>query len=155
MTVTTGVAITSLPAATLPLTGTEAIPLMQGGVAKQAPPSAFGGSGAVSLTTTVPVALAAGDNNNLLVVGLAAANRLLCTPAGDANLSGIQGGAEGQLLLVQNLSAVFSITLLNESGLSVAGNRIVGSFGGDVFIPPLGAALLLRDLANVNRWVKT
>lgn len=37
--------ISGLPAATLPLGGTEAVPLVQSGITKQAPASAFGGGG--------------------------------------------------------------------------------------------------------------
>src|SRR5215831_16834094 len=37
--------ISHLPPATVPLAGTETVPLVQGGVTKQAPASAFGGGG--------------------------------------------------------------------------------------------------------------
>lgn len=42
------VKISALPAASLPLSGTEAIPLVQAGVTSQAPASAFGGGGGSS-----------------------------------------------------------------------------------------------------------
>lgn len=150
----TPVPISSLGAAAA-LDGSELVPVVQGGVTVQTTTQDIadlgGGSDLLALTLTAAAAIAAGTTNDL-GTNITNANRLLLTPAGDAVLTGMAGGAEGQILVFQNLSAVFSITLTTEDVGSAAGNRFVNN--GDTFIPPRGSAAFMRDLANVNRWVK-
>lgn len=151
---TQGIPLSQLPAATLPLTGTELTVVVQGGQMKRAPASSVGASGIAALvrwTLTAAAAVPAGVTNDL-GTDITNANRLLVTPAGDATITGLAGGAEGQIVVVQNLSAVFLLTLPQESVLSAAGNR--WAVNGDLIIPPRCGAAFMRDLANVNRWVK-
>ena len=144
---------TELPDATLPLTGAEILALVQGSVSKQATVADIGGSSPVAVfwTGVAVAALAAGDNNNL-ITDISVASRLAVTLAADANLTGKAGGSDGKLLHIQNRDAVDVLTIITESGLSLAANRF--AINGDLIVPPLCGALFLYD-GTISRWVKT
>lgn len=146
MTVATGVAISQLPAATLPLTGSEELALVQGGITKRAPSSAVSGAG-----EAIEVALVAGANNNVLADGIDAASRVAFLPAGDCTVSGVQGGVDGMRRMFVNRSASFTIVMLAET-TSAAANRLASN--GDFILPPLCGAEYVYDGEN-ERWVKT
>lgn len=147
-----GVKISALPEATTPLTGAELVAVVQGGITRQATAADLGSSGGtIAWTGIANGVLAAGANNNL-GTDISTAARLRLTPAGDADLSGLQGGENGKLLFIQNMSAAFTITILAESGLSAAANRF--AINGDLTVPPRCGALFIYD-TTLNRWVKS
>lgn len=147
----TPVPISNLGAATTPLVGDELVPLVQGGVTKQAPASAFGGSnGAIVWGGLAQANLSAGQNDNLNV-DLSSAARLELTPAGDADLTGLDGGEDGKLVHIVNVDAANVITILVESLGSDAENRFANN--GDLILPPFCGALFIY-YSSIQRWVK-
>jgi hypothetical protein len=149
----TGIPISQLPDADLPLTGAEIVPLVQSGVTKQVPVLDLAGTtpGSVVWTGTATSALAAGANNNLLV-DISAAARLGLTPADSTSeLRGLQGGVDGKMLMIVNLSTVETLTVIVESGTSDAANRF--AINGDLVVPPRCGALFMYE-GTLDRWVK-
>lgn len=142
-----GIPISQLGAATLPLTGTELVPVVQGGVTKSAPASAFGGGSGVAVQ-----ALAIGANDNVVIATIEDIVRVAFTLTGDSELSGIVPPAvpDGRRLMIVNRSA-FLLTILSNV-TSVATNRFVSN--GDILVPPLCGAEYIYDSGN-QRWVKT
>lgn len=140
------VPVTSFPDATLPLSGVEVFPLVQSGGTKKTTVAA-----AVSAALFGPeysIVAAAGNNNNVPVAG----NRVLVdTTAGDAVITGFDatGISTGYPLLVTNRGPN-ALTLANQSGLSLAANRMFGVT--DITWPPGGTAMLVRS-GTLLRWV--
>jgi hypothetical protein len=149
----TPVPITNLGAATLPLVGDELVPLVQSGTTKQVAVSdLIGGTpGAITWTGVVTAVLVAGDNDNL-APDLTVASRLAVTLTGDANLTGLAGGSDGKVLMVQNRDIVDTLTIPNESATSSAANRF--AINGDLIVPPRCGALFIYD-GSIQRWVKS
>lgn len=140
------VAITQLPQATLPLNGTEIVPLVKNGVTVQTPLSA-----AMSASFFGPefaAALAVGNNNNVAVSGNRA---LFTTSGGTAAITGFNatGVSTGAPLIVTNNGAN-NIQFVPQSVLSLAANRIF--FNTTLTILP-GQSLLLVYSATLSRWV--
>jgi len=141
-----------LPAATLPLSGTELIPLVQGGTTKEAPASAFGGggiSGVFSLTSLLAVGIAAGTTNDW-APALAGVSRLEVTAAGLATVTGLAGGTDGRVMVLTNVG-VNDILLSTEDVLSVVANRFSGN--GDFFLVS-GASVMFLYSVTLNRWTR-
>jgi hypothetical protein len=152
MTTVTGIPISQLGAATLPLVGTEMIPLVQDGVTRQAPASALGpGAGAIVWTGVVTAILGASPVNDL-GTDISAASKLALTMTGDTTLTGLAGGIEGKLIMIVNRDAVDTLTIEPEDGGSTAANRF--SINGSLIVPPLCGALFQYD-GTISRWVKT
>lgn len=152
MAIVTPVAISALGVAS-PLTGAELVPVVQGGTTKQTTVADLSGGqfGQILWTGVVTAVLVAGDNNNI-APDLSAASRLAVTLGGDANLTGVAGGVDGKILMVQNRDLVDTLTIPNESGASAAANRF--SINGDLIVPPMCGALFVYD-STIQRWVKT
>lgn len=146
----TGIRISDLGAAAA-LDGSELVPIVQGGVTDRTTTQDIadlaGGGG--SIPNVANQAVAAGVTNNL-ATDITTANRLRITPAGDAEVTGLAGGVDGQIIIVQNMSTAFLITLSMESVLSAVGNRWAGN--GDVIIQPRCGKAFVKD-TTVNRWV--
>jgi hypothetical protein len=68
----------------------------------------------------------------------------------EQNITGIQGGASGRILILDNIGS-FPINLKGESGSSSAANRIEPGPDTDYTIRP-GTALALRYDATASRW---
>lgn len=153
MTVNTGVKITNLGEATIPLAGTEVAVIVQDGVTRKVQVEELSGSNAAVIWPAMQTdALAAGNNNNL-APDISEVARLGLTPVNDtAVLTGLAGGEAGKLLFIMNHSTADFFTILAESGLSTAENRF--AINGDLIIPARCGALFIYD-ETVDRWVKS
>lgn len=142
----TPVPISTLPDATLPMSGTEEIPLVQSGVTKKAALSDV-----VSTANFGPefsLALVAGNNNDIPVAG---GRALFDTTAGDATVTGFDATSviDGQLLLVTNRGANALIIAAENAG-SIVANRILAVT--DITFPS-GGSTLLSYSGTLLRWV--
>lgn len=81
-----------------------------------------GTSGAVAFTAAnTPAALAAGNNNNFALPANVSRIRFSANAAG-STLTGLGAGTDGQVIVIQNISAN-DLTLSPEDALSLAANR--------------------------------
>jgi hypothetical protein len=72
--------------------------------------------------------------------------------AADRDFTGAQGGVQGRILLIRNVSATRAVVLRDQSTASLASNR--WALGADVVVQPLTTTPLIYDAAGgVNRWV--
>lgn len=146
MTIAVPVPVSSFPDATLPLTGAESVPLVQGGVTKKAPSSAFVSS-EIRLVPEDFFVLPAGTTNDYNIGG--AVRAFFDTAAGDATITGFTGGEDGQILVVTNSGSVNSLTLDVETG-SAAANQIYGVTA--ITLPPHGSQQLCYS-GTLLKWV--
>lgn len=146
-----GVAISALPNATLPLTGTEALPINQAGVTRQVSANDLTGSstGAIYWSGVVAAALAAGTTNDW-APDLTNVARIEVAAAGAAVVTGLAGGVDSRVIVVTNVG-LNDVTLYTESLLSVAANRFVSN--GDTLLMPGLSALFIYSAA-LGRWTK-
>lgn len=99
------------------------------------------------LNTNLPASWAANQDNydpgnyDLLYIDQTAAR----------NLSGISGGVAGRALWLRNSSS-FNLAILNNSGLSSAGNRIFTKSGATLTLTPNGVVLLVYSSISGGRW---
>lgn len=85
-------------------------------------------------------------------VAISTINRIEIDPnAGDASLTGLLAGLDGQLMLITNTDAVNNLTLSNQDAGSAAANRFFGV--ASLTIPAGGSALCCYDGIVLNRWV--
>lgn len=105
-------------------------------------------TGTFALSGDISPAQIVADQNDYTPAGIAGAAILRINSDAARAITGIGGGADGRVLLVQNIGA-FPINLATASGLSVAGNRF--SFGVDRTLESGRTILLFYDV-NVNRW---
>lgn len=142
------VPISAFPDATLPLNGSELMPLVQSGETVKTTVAA-----AVSAALFGPeysIVGAAGNNNNVPVAG----NRLLVdTTAGDAVITGVDatGIATGYPLIILNRGPNL-LTLAVQNAASLIGNRLYGIT--DMALPPFGSMMLVRS-GTLLRWTIT
>jgi hypothetical protein len=94
--------------------------------------------------------LAAGANAAVALGGKSYVR--LSGPTGAFSIAGVAGGADGRMVILENVAA-YDMTILNESGLeSTAGNRVLtGAVGGDIAIAS-GACVSLVYNAGSSRW---
>lgn len=141
------VPITGLPTATLPLDGSELLPLVQNGQTVKVTLLNAGLGPITKLGAELLFVSAAGNNNN---VALGNFNRLLVdTTAGDATITGIAAGTDGQLCVVTNQGPNL-LTLADSNAASLAANRLYGVT--DITSPPKGS-MLLSYSATLLKWV--
>lgn len=141
MSIPVPVPVSQFPNATLPLVGSELIPLVQNGVTSKATADAF----AIFATLLVPEvfkAVAAGTLNDVSAGG--ALRLFIDTAAGDVTITGftfdgVVPWRNGQPLIVVNAGAVNLLTLAVETG-SAPGNQIYGVT--DLTLPPHGSQML-------------
>lgn len=79
-------------------------------------------SGAFALTGVITPTTLAASVNNYNPTGLSTASTIRLSASAAVNITGLQGGTSGRILLVHNVGS-FTITLENESALSNAANR--------------------------------
>jgi hypothetical protein len=140
--------VSQLPAAVTPLTGAELVMVVQSGVSRQTPASAFGGT-ITTLGGEQLITAAAGTSNNVAVT-VASVNRVLVdTTAGDAVFTGMTAGVDGQLMVVTNQGPSL-LTLDDENGGSLAANQFYGVT--DITLPAKGSQLLSYS-GNLTKWV--
>ena len=101
-----------------------------------------------ALTADITPATLTAHQNDYNPTGLATADVLRISSDADRNISGLQGGADGRILVLVNVGA-FNILLNNEETSSSAANRF--SMGGHVALGPKHAIILQYD-ATASRW---
>jgi len=144
MTIPVPVPVSQFPDATIPLTGSELVPLVQGGITKKTTASTF----AVFATLLLPEifrAIPAGNSNNVSAKG--ALRLFLDTAAGDATVTGFYPTddplvlwRDGQILIVANSGGANALTLAVGIG-SIPANQIYGVT--DITLPPHGSQMLV------------
>lgn len=112
----------------LPLTSgvTGTLPIANGGTANTTAGAAFGALAATNTAFAGDITPAAiGTNqNNYDPTGLSTATVLRLSASANINITGLAGGADGRLIVVQNVGVSgFNITLEDSSGSSSAENR--------------------------------
>lgn len=113
--------------------------------------AASGGGGTLG-TYLAPATLSAGATNNYNPAGFGTGvGRMDITPgAGGSNLTGLAAGADGQIVLICNISATDTLTLNNQNAGSSAVNRF--RFSGDLALPPGARSWCVYYGGSVNRW---
>jgi hypothetical protein len=101
-----------------------------------------------SLTGDLSPAQITADQNDYNPTGLAAASILRLSTDASRNLTGLQGGADGRLVVGMNVGS-YDVALVDQSASSSAGNRF--AIGGNVAIPAGQSVALLYD-ATASRW---
>lgn len=92
-----------------------------------------------------------GVNNNL---SLASASFIrINTPTANFSITGMAGGLDGRMLVLFN-STTYNMTIANESGSSLAVNRILTGTGADIVTVAQGAVTLIYSV-NDFRWIVT
>jgi hypothetical protein len=89
-----------------------------------------------------------GNQNDYNPTGLSTASTLRLTSDASRDITGLQGGADGRILLVHNVGAQ-NIVLKDESGSSTAAYRF--ALTGDVTLTPDSVAMLQYDSTS-SRW---
>ena len=94
-----------------------------------------------------------GVNNNL---SLASASFIrINTPTANFSITGMAGGLDGRMLVLFN-STTYNMTIANESGSSLAENRILTGTGADIVTVGQGAVTLIYSITGPNpRWIVT
>jgi hypothetical protein len=110
---------------------------------------------AITIThgVVLPTVLAAGATNNLNPGGPfpVSIDRVdFDTTAGDANVTGLVAGQDGQRIIARNIGAN-NLTLNNEDAGSAAANRFSGA--SDLILTAGGAATLVYYAGSVAKWV--
>jgi hypothetical protein len=105
-------------------------------------------SGVVSLSGTLSPAQIVANQDDYNPAGLATANVLRISSDAARNITGLQGGAAGRLLTVENIGN-FPITLKHEVTSTAANRFALG--GNDIIVPAASLILLMYD-AVLARW---
>lgn len=140
--------VSQLSAAVTPLTGDEEVMLVQSGVSRRAPASAFQAVVTV-LGGEVVIVAVAGQSNNVAVAVTTVSRVLVQTSAGDATFTGITAGSDGQLMVITNQGGNL-LTLADSNAGSSAANRLYGV--ADITLPTKGSQLLSYS-GNLSKWV--
>jgi hypothetical protein len=97
--------------------------------------------------TTVGLTLANGNNNNIALPANAT-NISYSGPTGAHAITGIAGGAEGQVLIIQG-NTTQTLTLANNSASSDDANKIITATGGDIAV---GGQAVVSLVYRGSRW---
>ena len=108
----------------------------------------FGGLGLATLSGIITPTQITGDQNDYNPANLSTANTLRLSSDASRNITGLQGGAAGRLLLVHNVGAQ-NIVLKDESGSSSAANRF--ALTADMTMTPDTLVWLQYDATSL-RW---
>lgn len=103
-------------------------------------PQAFVLSGDISISLT-------GNQNDWAPAGLAGASTIRVDANGDYTITGITGGADGRILIIQNVDSANTLTLANEDAGSAAANRfqLEGGTARDLVLKESNCAILQYD----------
>lgn len=105
---------------------------------------------ALKLSGDISPATITANQSDYNPTGLVTAAVLRLASDAAREITGLQGGDDGRVLLVVN-SGSFSITLKNQNAGSSANNRFL--FGGDIVLQPGAGQTLLYDTTGAtNRW---
>lgn len=103
-----------------------------------------------ALTEDLTPATLTGDVNDYNPTGLSTSDVLrLNAGTNPRSITGIAGGADGRVLVIQNISDADDITLIYESTSSAEANRF--KTNGDITIRPSRSAIIIYD-ATISRW---
>lgn len=119
------------------------------GIGNTTPANTLDITGGISLREN-GLALAAGNNNDVALP--ANSGFVYLTAPAAAVITGVAGGGNGRQVTFINLSG-FNITIANNSGLSLAANRILNGTGAGVVLPTFGAATIGYSPSAPNLWV--
>jgi hypothetical protein len=107
---------------------------------------------ALALTGDITPSVISAQQNNYNPTGLSTANVLKLEASGSTqSITGIAGGADGRILILQNVGATYSLSLLNESGSSTDVNRFKLGQTSAVSIQPGYSFILIYD-STTQRW---
>lgn len=99
--------------------------------------------------TLTPTALS-GDVNNYSPTNLASSFAIRINGgAADRNITGLATGSDGRLVLIINIGATNTLTLVDQSASSTAANRFL--IGADLVLP-INASVFLRYDGTSSRW---
>lgn len=105
----------------------------------------------ITLTNAItPTTLTGTAVNDWNPTGLGTTSVIRINASADATITGLAAQETGALMILQNVSTSYSITLVNSSSASSAANRF--SFGSDYVIGTQAAVVLLYD-GTQSRWV--
>ena len=94
-------------------------------------------------------AIISGNQNNFSPTGLADAIEIWLVPDADLDITGLQGGISGRVIILRNTDATYIVTLKDQDTNSSAANRF--DFGADVTIQPKRCVIVKYD-DNADRW---
>lgn len=89
-----------------------------------------------------------GDTNDWAPTSFSTSNHVRMTSSADCSLTGLAGGAEGRMIVLDNVGS-YVITLKNASASSIAANRFL--MGQDIQLRPNDSVVLIYD-ATSSRW---
>lgn len=92
-----------------------------------------------------------GDQNNYNPTGISTAQLINFSSDAARNVTGLQGGSTGRILVVSNVGN-FNITLVHQSASSSAANRFLCANSANVVIRPNGSVILCYLSAALG-WV--
>ena len=104
--------------------------------------------GALSLTGDIAPTAIGATQNDYAPTGYATAGVLRLTANAAYNITGLQGGADGRVLMIMNVGSN-TITLKNQDAASTAANRF--AFGADVVLAADKTVGLIYDTTS-QRW---
>lgn len=132
------------------VTGPGIVTVAQGGTGGQTPDTGFAniGSRSIAFTGSITPSQITSDQNDYNPTGLSTASTLRISTDATRNITGLQGGSNGRVILLHNIGSN-SLVLPNESGSSSAANRF--NVGSDITIGASGLALLQYDITSL-RW---
>ncbi len=121
-------------------------------------PLSWAASGGAGLPNRYTFSAAAGANNDIVPAGAPAfpgtvACRVIMTAAaGNANITGMLAGVDGQLAYLFNNDAANSITFNNLNVGSAAADQITGRAGADALLPPKTGLIMVYD-STLVLWI--
>jgi hypothetical protein len=110
----------------------------------------FNVTGTMQLSGDISPAQLTANTNNWAPTGLSGASVIRVSTDASRNVTGITGGADGRLLMVQNIGS-FDLVLTHEDAASTAANRIVCPSATNLTIPASSSAILQYDPTS-SRW---
>jgi hypothetical protein len=111
-------------------------------------PTVAQASGAFALTGDISPSQITSNQNDYNPTGLSTATVLRLSTDASRNITGLQGGADGRIIVIENIGSN-DIVLKDESGSSSAGNRF--ALSADITLAADDAATLKYD-ATSTRW---
>jgi len=110
----------------------------------------YGFQKAVRLKGDITPDTIATSQNNYNPTGFSNSIEMRLIGSAAVNLTGLQGGSDGRLLITTNVSA-FNITFKHQSASSEAANRFICPSGGDAILRP-GYTFILKYDDFSDRW---
>jgi len=106
-------------------------------------------TGTFALSGDISPTILAASQNDYNPAGLSSAAVIRQDLSASVNITGLQGGADGRIVILMNISSAYNMTLKNASASSSAASRF--SIWQDAVIEPGQSATLIYD-ATASRW---